>query len=231
MAHDWPEHMHMSNEAFEDYAAKLERDDFEDDVRGLNATLFQLVSAREDTISKLRASADYLDSIWFRCKVSRTVGTSTSVVGGSLTIAGGILTLTTAGAAAPLFIAGIATSSVGAATNIGTSIIEKAINSKHVKDMGNALSIDRDLTLKIESQIDDLRRYKDSAHLGVLLVMVEEMLGSGHILVAILQSIFAYDMSGVIGMSARFFSEGVRNTLHSISEAKTVAAAVSVAGT
>ena len=68
-----------------------------------------------------------------RCKIGRSIGTSTSVVGGSLTIAGGILTLTTAGAAAPLLIAGIATSSVGAATNIGTSIIEKAINSKQVR--------------------------------------------------------------------------------------------------
>ena len=96
--------------------------------------------------------------------------------------------------------------------------------------MGNALSMDKELTLKIESQIDDLRRYKDSVHLGILMVMVEEMLGSSHILVAILQSIFAYDMSGVIGMSARFFSESVRNTLHSISEAKGVAAAVRVAG-
>lgn len=96
--------------------------------------------------------------------------------------------------------------------------------------MGNALSIDKELTLKIESQIDDLRRYKDSVHLGVLLVLVEEMLGSSHILVAILQSIFAYDMSGVIGISAKFFSEGVRNTLYSISEAKSVAAAVGVAG-
>ena len=96
--------------------------------------------------------------------------------------------------------------------------------------MANALSIDRELTLKIESQIDDLRRYKDSVHLGFLLTLVEEMLGSGHILVAILQSIFAYDMSGVIGMSAKFFSEGVRHTLYSISEARSVAAAVGVAG-
>ena len=60
--------------------------------------------------------------------------------------------------------------------------------------MSNALSIDRDLTLKIESQIDDLRRYKDSAHLGVLLVLVEEMLGSSHILVAILKSILKSDL-------------------------------------
>ena len=71
----------------------------------------------------------------YRCKIGRSVGTSASVLGGSLTIAGGILTLTTAGAAAPLLIAGIATSSVGAATNIGTSIIEKAINSKQVPNL------------------------------------------------------------------------------------------------
>ena len=99
-----------------------------------------------------------------------------------------------------------------------------------IKDMSDAFTIDRELTLKLESQIDDLRRYKDSAHLGVLLVMGEEMLGTGHILVAILRSIFTYDMSGIIGMSARFFSEGVQNTLTSISEAKTVAASVGVVG-
>ncbi len=56
----------MSRESFENYAAKLEREDFEDDVRSLSASLFNLVAAREDTIRKLRISADYLDSIWFR---------------------------------------------------------------------------------------------------------------------------------------------------------------------
>lgn len=125
-----------------------------------------------------------------RCKVSRSVGTSASVVGGSLTIAGGILTLTTAGAAAPLLIAGIATSSVGAATNIGTSLIERIINSKQIKEMTEALSVDKELTLKIESQIDDLRRYKDSLHLGILLNAMESLLGTNHIIIAILRSIF-----------------------------------------
>lgn len=75
-------------------------------------------------------------SIYFlshsRCKITRSVGASTSVIGGSLTIAGGILTLTTGGLAAPLLIAGIATGSVGAATNIGSSIAERIINSKQV---------------------------------------------------------------------------------------------------
>ena len=78
-----------------------------------------------------------------RCRVSRTMGTGVSVVGGGLTIAGGILTTLTAGAAAPILIAGIATSSLGAATNIGTSLVEKILNSKEVKEMNEAFNRDK----------------------------------------------------------------------------------------
>ena len=129
---DWPDHMQMTEEAFADYVNRQERDEFEVDIRNISCTLHQLVLAREETIVKLRQSADYLDSVWFNCKVTKGVGTSASVIGGGLTIAGGVLTLATAGAAAPLLIAGLATSSVGAATNIGTSLAEKAISSKEV---------------------------------------------------------------------------------------------------
>jgi hypothetical protein len=218
--------MHMSEKAFEDYATKLEREDFEDDVRGLSASLYQLVTAREDTIRRLRESADYLDSIWYRCRMTRSVGTSASVVGGSLTIAGGILTLATAGAAAPLLIAGIATSSVGAATNISSSVVERIISSRQIKDMTGALSVDRELTLKIESQIDDLRRYKDSIHLGTLISAMEALLGANHIVVAILHSVFMYDVSGLLGISAKFFSEGVHNAIKSMNDSRALVASV-----
>ena len=53
---------------------------------------------------QLRASAEYLDSVWVRCRLSRTMGTSASVLGGGLTIAGGVLTTLTAGLAAPVLI-------------------------------------------------------------------------------------------------------------------------------
>ena len=58
--------MKISREAFEEYASRIEADDFEDDVRSLCASLHQLVGARRDSIKKLRASAEYLDSIWVR---------------------------------------------------------------------------------------------------------------------------------------------------------------------
>ena len=86
--------------------------------------------------------------------------------------------------------------------------------------MSSALSIDHDLTMKMESQIDDLKRFKDSMHLGSLLTMAEFMLGSSHILVAILRSIFAYDSTGFLARSARFFSDGVRASIQTMSSSQ-----------
>ena len=147
----------MDETMFAQYVEQLEKDDFEDDILCLSSSVRQLVHARLETIAKLRASAEYLDSIWLRCRLSRTMGTSASVVGGGLTIAGGILTTLTAGAAAPVLIAGIATSSVGAATNIGTSLVEKILNSRQVKEMNAAFERDKDITLKLEEHIEDIK--------------------------------------------------------------------------
>lgn len=58
--------MKISKEAFAEYAARIEIEDFEDDIRNLSTNLHLLVGARRDSIKKLRASADYLDSVWIR---------------------------------------------------------------------------------------------------------------------------------------------------------------------
>ena len=105
------------------------------------------------------------------------MGTSVSVVGGGLTIAGGILTTLTAGAAAPVLIAGIATSSVGAATNIGTSLVEKILNSKQVKEMNAAFERDKEITLKLEHQLDVIKTYQTSSNIENLLQHVTNVLG------------------------------------------------------
>lgn len=198
--------MSMDEAMFEKYAQHLEWEDFEEEVLGLTGSLKQLVEARRDTIEKLRSSADYLDSIWLRCRVSKTMGTSASMAGGILTISGGILTALTAGAATPVLIAGIATSSVGAATNIGTSLAEKIINSRQVKSLNQALERDKEITLKLESQIDDIRRYKDSAHLHTLLLSIETLLGSNHLIITILKGLLLMDMSNTAANLAAGFA-------------------------
>jgi len=168
---------------------------FQSEVLGLCETASSLVSARHDTIAKVKASADYLDSIWLRCRVSRTMGTGVSVVGGGLTIAGGILTTLTAGAAAPVLIAGIATSSVGAATNIGTSLVEKILNSKEVKEMNEAFNRDKDMTLTFERQLHELKeKYKDSPYLSRLYYSIKKSIGESHLLIPVLQIVLLFDI-------------------------------------
>lgn len=219
---DWPDQMSMDENVFALYAENLEKEDFEDDIRCLSSSIRQLVDARTDTICKLKASAEYLDSIWLRCRVSRTMGTSASVVGGGLTIAGGILTTLTAGAAAPILIAGIATSSVGAATNIGTSLVEKILNSRQIKDMNAAFERDKDITLKLESQIKDIKQYKDSVHLKLLINHIQDLLGGNHLLITILRGILLYDMTSSDSLSAGLLSQGASVAIVSAQESGNV---------
>ena len=184
----------MSGPAVTSREVETVRRQFELEVSQLCQTVSRLLEARQDTIEKLRASAAYLDSVWLRCRVSRTLGTSASVVGGGLTIAGGVLTTLTAGAAAPVLIAGIATSSLGAATNIGTSVVEKIINSKQIREMNEAFDRDREITMKFENQLQDLRKtYKDSPYLSTLYYSIKESIGESHLLIPVLQTILLFD--------------------------------------
>ena len=45
------------------------RERFENEVRNICATIQLVVVARQDTIAKLERAADYLDSVWLRCRV------------------------------------------------------------------------------------------------------------------------------------------------------------------
>jgi len=216
--HENADSMVMDESMFADYAKQLEEEDFEEDILALSCSVRQLVDARTETINKLKASAEYLDSIWLRCKMSKTMGTSVSVVGGGLTIAGGILTTLTAGVAAPVLIAGLATSSVGAATNIGTSLIEKILNSKQVKEMNAAFQRDKEITLKLEHQLDVIQSYKTSTNIVALLDHVSSILGSKHLLVTVLRGTLIHNMTSQESLTAGLESHGVNTSMVTNSE-------------
>merc|ERR1719266_525800 len=193
---DGADSLWLDDQCFAEYAAQLERQDWEDEVRRAAHTLYQLVEARRDTIEKLLLGADYLDSVWLRCRVSKTVGTSTSIIGGGLTIAGGIMTLATAGAGAPVLIAGIATSSVGAASNIGTSLIEKVVNSRQVKELNAAFGRDRELVEKLAGQVGSLEKFGESGRRVELLETAASLLGEQHLLLHIIKAALAASLLG-----------------------------------
>ena len=96
-------------------------------------------------------------------------------------------------------ISGIATSSVGAATNIGTSIVEKLLNSKQIKDLNAAFERDKMLTMKFERQIEEVKRHQDSPHLSLLYYSIKQFLGADHLLMAILKEVLVEVLVDVKG--------------------------------
>ena len=76
----------MSGPAVTSREVESVRRQFEAEISDVCQTVSGLLEARQDTIDKLRASAAYLDSVWLRCRVSRTLGTRASVGGGGLKI-------------------------------------------------------------------------------------------------------------------------------------------------
>ena len=96
-------------------------------------------------------------------------------------------------------ISGIATSSVGAATNIGTSIVEKLLNSKQIKDLNAAFERDKMLTTKFERQIEEVKRHQDSPHLSLLYYSIKQFLGADHLLMAILKEVLLSALVNVNG--------------------------------
>ena len=100
-------------------------------------------------------------------------------------------------------ISGIATSSVGAATNIGTSIIEKLLNSKQIKDLNAAFDRDKMLTTKFERQIEEVKRHQDSPHLSLLYYSIKQFLGADHLLMAILKEVLLSALINVNGEEER----------------------------
>ena len=62
------------------------------------------LQVRGITISRLRQIAEYMESLGRRTGIARVVGSGGGIVAGTLTVAGGVLTLLTAGAAAPVLV-------------------------------------------------------------------------------------------------------------------------------
>ncbi len=113
--------------------SEAEKEEDGKDLKDFQKTSRKAISKVEETVKSHRVAADYLDSVWMKCKTAYALGSFGGVVGGCLTIAGGIATLATAGAAAPLLLAGTGIGVAGAGTNVLTSFAEAAINSSEIK--------------------------------------------------------------------------------------------------
>ena len=115
-----------------------------------------------------------LDKVLMKTKIAKVVGLSGGAIGGGLTMLGGALTIATAGAALPVFIAG---TSICLASGIGegaAAISEKIIKSKQLKEAQEAIDADKEATSLLEQDISCVQSNKK-----VLNMMTKDVILSG----------------------------------------------------
>lgn len=103
------------------------------DLKELQVKTKKLISKARAAVKSLRAAADKLDEVWTNCKIAYAAGSSGKILGGCLTILGGLAIISTAGAAAPLLLAGMGFGVAGAGTRVVTDIVKAAIDSSELK--------------------------------------------------------------------------------------------------
>ena len=161
------------------------------DLRELQEKTDKMNSHAKETIESLRAAAKKLDDVWKDCKISHAVGTSVGILGGLLTIGGGIATALTAGAATPLLIAGLCVGGAGAATNLGTAIVEAVINSAEIKEAEKHLGETIDSVNEVNRIVQGVLMIKERSRLIYIYYLAKTLeLGSPEVLKILRELVF-----------------------------------------
>eukprot|EP00088_Acartia_fossae_P040437 TRINITY_DN42123_c0_g1_i3.p1 TRINITY_DN42123_c0_g1~~TRINITY_DN42123_c0_g1_i3.p1 ORF type:complete len:406 (+),score=119.44 TRINITY_DN42123_c0_g1_i3:84-1301(+) len=128
-----------------------------DEIRRLEEKLHLWREVRLRTIERLREIADYIENISKKTGYARVVGSSGGILAGTLTIAGGVMTVMTAGLAAPVLIAGTGIGLASGLTGGAATITKKIISSKQMKEVDIALEVDAAATCELNVEVERVK--------------------------------------------------------------------------
>ena len=178
----------------EDIVDQAEIEQMVQEVNAVAENVQEMNVAVDNTINNLRSTADYLDQVWKDCKFASAAGTSASIVGGLLTVGGGVATVMTAGAAAPLLVAGTAVGAAGACTNLGANILESCVNSSLIQEAHGALENANRAINNVREKLHLLKNGKSQLRLVFLAGLAARMLGPNHLAVTYIKGLLRPEM-------------------------------------
>lgn len=153
----------MANETDEVFH---EVQEFADSVDETNDTI-------ENCVKQLKNATDYVDKVWWNCKLANCIGCALSIIGG----------MTESRAAIPLMFAGVFTS-------LGASHVEGAVNSSQTVQVADEAVQNANLAIdNVNRRIESLKTAKDDSQLALLAVDAVEEFGINHKAVAYLQQL------------------------------------------
>ena len=174
---------------FNENLSKIEKQQLEAQLKEFAMKVDDMDLAKRNAIEQLYATADYLDKVWWDCRIASVAGNSAGILGGVLTIGGGIATVLTAGAATPLLIAGIVFGAAGVTTNLGTAAAEAAINSTQLQEAERAFHGAHESVKKVKEQIQEWKETKNALRLCFLAKLAVTLFGQNHIVVMLIKSV------------------------------------------
>jgi hypothetical protein len=126
--------------------------------RKIGKKLHEWIPVRMETAKRLRIVAPELEKIRSNVCIARLTGSSVAVAGGVAGIVGGVLTVATAGLAAPAVVAisGGVAAALGSVTSVVSQIVEKVMSGKEMKEAEAAIKEDTKITLEIQQLIKKL---------------------------------------------------------------------------
>ena len=128
------------------------------ELRRLEEKLFMWKEVRLTTVLRLRAIADFMDSLGHQTIMAQVVGSGGGVVASSLTLMGGVMTvLTTAGAATPLLVAGAGLGLASGLTGGAAIITNKVMFSKQMALVDTAIEVDTAATNELAMEMENAK--------------------------------------------------------------------------
>jgi Apolipoprotein L len=120
--------------------------------------LHEWIRLRLETAQQLRVIAPELEKIRSNVCIARITGSSVAAAGGVAGIVGGVLTVVTAGLAAPivLAVAGGAAAAVGSVTSVVSQIVERVMSGNEMKAAEAAIEEDSKMTSEVQQLIEKL---------------------------------------------------------------------------
>jgi len=128
-----------------------------EELRHLEERIHLWTEVRQKTIESLRDIAEYMDSVTHRTGLAKIVGSGGGILAGGLTLAGGVMTILTAGAAAPVLIAGASLGLASGITGASASITKKILASQQMKKVEVAIEVDSAATSQLVTEVDTMK--------------------------------------------------------------------------
>jgi len=127
------------------------------ELRRLEEKLVMWKEVRLNTVLKLRAIADYIDSLSHQTIMAQVVGAGGGVIASGLTLVGGVMTVLTAGAAAPVLVAGAGLGLASGLTGGAAIITSKVLSSKQMALVDTAIEVDTAATNELAMEMENAK--------------------------------------------------------------------------